>query len=60
MTAVYVTIYRKILLICPEHIYRQRTNLMGLYSGGWGRGGAGGEGEGVLYSGGKILQFAIC
>ena len=34
MTAVYVTIYRIILLICPEHIYEQRTNLLGRGGGG--------------------------
>ena len=46
MTAVYVTIYRKILLICPEHIYEQRTNLMG-----------GGGGGGLIF---KRKNTSIC
>ena len=41
--------YCKILLIHPGHIYRQRTNLIGLnWGGGWGGG---------LYSGGNHLNL---
>ena len=39
--------YRKILLMCPECIYGQRKNQMGLYFRG-------------LYSSGETLQFAVC
>ena len=34
----YIFKYRKTQLICPGRIYGQRTNLMGLYSGGGGGG----------------------
>ena len=53
---VYIYIHRKIPLIRPGRIYGQRTNLMDLYSGGLTYGYI----QGVLYSGGKTLQFAFC
>ena len=54
----YIYIYLNIPVIRPGFIYKQRTNLMGLY---WVGVICGGLGVLIfLYSGGKTLQFGIC